>query len=123
MYRNSLELKELLVENSLPRWLSGKESACRAGDVGSVPGLGKSPREGLTTHSRILAWEIPWTEEPGGLQSVEMERVRYDFMTKQQQLAENRGAARYPTVCRTPSQQRMMPIQMPLVIKERSFEL
>ena len=46
MYRNSLESKQLLVENSLPRWLSGKESACNAGDVGSVPGLGKSPREG-----------------------------------------------------------------------------
>ena len=46
MYRNSLESKQLLVENSLPRWLSGKEFACNAGDVGSVPGLGKSPREG-----------------------------------------------------------------------------
>ena len=46
MYRNSLESKQLLVENSLPRWLSGKESACNAGDVGSVPGLGKFPREG-----------------------------------------------------------------------------
>ena len=31
----------------------------------------------MDTHSRILAWEIPWTEEPGGLQSIELQRVRY----------------------------------------------
>ena len=47
----------------LSRWLSGKESAC---DVGSTPGSGKSPGGGMATHSSILAWEIPWTEEPGG---------------------------------------------------------
>ena len=32
----------------------------------------------MATHSSILAWRIPWTEEPGGLQSVELQRVRYD---------------------------------------------
>ena len=32
----------------------------------------------MATHSSILAWEIPWTEEPGGLQSVESQRVRHD---------------------------------------------
>ena len=48
----------------------GKESACNAGDLGSIPGLGRSPGEGMATHSSILAWEIPWTEEPGGLQSM-----------------------------------------------------
>ena len=31
--------------------------------------------EGMSTHSRILAWRIPWTEEPGGLQSMELQRV------------------------------------------------
>ena len=36
-------------------------------DVGSIPGLGRSPGEGNGTPSSILAWEIPWTEEPGGL--------------------------------------------------------
>ena len=36
-----------------------KESACNAGDLGSIPGLGRSPEEGLTTHSSILAWKIP----------------------------------------------------------------
>ena len=34
--------------------------------------------EGMTTHSRILAWEIPWTEEPGGLQSMGWQGVRHD---------------------------------------------
>ena len=37
------------------------------------------------THSSILAWNIPWTEEPGGLQSVGSQRVRLDLVTKQQQ--------------------------------------
>ena len=34
--------------------------------------------EGMATHSSILAWRIPWTEEPGGLQSMELQRVGYD---------------------------------------------
>ena len=37
----------------------------------------------MTTHFRILAWEIPWTEEPGGLQSIRLQRVRHDLVTKQ----------------------------------------
>ena len=36
-------------------------------DVGSIPGSGRSPGEGNGTHSSILAWRTPWTEEPGGL--------------------------------------------------------
>ena len=35
-------------------------------------------KKGMTTHSRILAWEIPWTEKPGGLQSIRTQRVRHD---------------------------------------------
>ena len=60
----------------LPRWCSGKESACQAGDAGSIPG------EGNDNPLSILAWEIPWTEEPGGLQSVGLQRVRYNLATK-----------------------------------------
>ena len=49
-----------------------------AGDVGSVPGLGRSPGvQEVATHSSILAWRIPWTEEPGGLQSKGSKRVRH----------------------------------------------
>ena len=40
-----------------------------AGDAGSVPGSGRSPGGGNGNLLRILAWKIPWTEEPGGLQS------------------------------------------------------
>ena len=40
---------------------AGKESACNAGDLGSIPGLGRSPGEGKGTHSSNLAWRILWT--------------------------------------------------------------
>ena len=39
-------------------------------DTGWIPGLGRSPIEGNATHSSILAWEITWTEESGGSQSM-----------------------------------------------------
>ena len=44
-----------------PGGSGGKESACNAGDLGSIPGLGRSPGEGKGYHSSILAWRIPWT--------------------------------------------------------------
>ena len=37
--------------------------------------------KGMATHSSILAWKIPWTEEPGGLLSMEVQRVRYNLVT------------------------------------------
>ena len=40
----------------------------------------------MAAHCSILAWRIPWTEEPGGLQSMESEGVRYNLVTKQRQL-------------------------------------
>ena len=46
--------------------------------------LERSLEEDMATHSSILAWEIPWTEEPGGLQSVGLQRVGYNLATKQQ---------------------------------------
>ena len=49
-----------------------------AGDVDLIPGLGRSPGEGNTTHSSVLAWRIPWTEEPVGLQSMGSQRVGHD---------------------------------------------
>ena len=42
-------------------------------------------KEEMATHSSILAWEILWTEEPGGLQSMGLKRVGCDLMIKQQQ--------------------------------------
>ena len=66
-----------------------KNPPANTGDVGSTPGLGRSPEEGMTTHSSILAWETPWTEEPGGLQSMGSQRVEQDLATKQQQPGSN----------------------------------
>ena len=39
----------------------------------------------MATHSSILAWRIPWTKQPGGLQSIGLQRVGHDLVTKQQQ--------------------------------------
>ena len=47
-----------------------KEFACNVGNPGSVPVSGRSPGGRQATHSSTLAWRIPWTEEPGGLQSM-----------------------------------------------------
>ena len=52
----------------------GKDSVCSAGDLGWEDPLEK----GMATHSIILAWRIPWTEELRGLQSMGLQRVRYD---------------------------------------------
>ena len=97
---------------------ASKESACNAGDPGSIPGSGSSPEEGIgyplqyfgaslvaqmgknlsamqetwirplgwedpleegmATHSSILAWRIPWSEKPVGLQSMGLQRVGCD---------------------------------------------
>ena len=59
----------------------GKESVCNTGDLGLITGLGRSPEKGMATHSSILAWRIPWTEEPGGLRSTGLQRVGHDCVT------------------------------------------
>ena len=61
-----------------PGGLDGKEYAYRAGDPGSIPGSGRSLGKEMATHSSILAWRIPWTEDPGGLQSMGSQRVGHD---------------------------------------------
>ena len=54
-----------------------KQSTCDAGDMGSTPGLGRFPgEENGNPLLHILAWKIPWTEEPGGLQSMGYQRVQ-----------------------------------------------
>jgi len=62
----------------LPWWLSGKESACNAGDMGSMPGSGTYPGKGKGNPLSILAWRIPWTEEPYGPRSIGSQRVGRD---------------------------------------------
>ena len=58
-----------------------KNPPASAGDVrdtGSILGSGNPLKEGMATHSRILAWRVPWTEEPGELQSTGSHRVGHD---------------------------------------------
>ena len=64
---------------------SGKEPACRCrrlGDSGSIPGSGRPLEEGMATHSSTLAWRIPWTEEPGGLESIRSRKSWKQLATK-----------------------------------------
>ena len=58
-----------------------------------IPSLGwEDPlKKGMATHSSILAWRIPWTEQPGGLQSMGSQRVRLDLATEH---------THFPFVCR-----------------------
>ena len=53
-------------------------NAGATGDLGSVLGSGRPLEEETATHSSIRAWEVPWTEEPGGLQSTGLQRVGHD---------------------------------------------
>ena len=59
----------------------GKESACNAGDQLRSLGQEDPLEKGTATHSSILAWRIPWTEEPSGLQSMGSQRVRHNCTT------------------------------------------
>ena len=66
------------VRIGLPQWLSGKEFTCNSEATGLIPESGRSLEEGMATHSSILAWRIPWTEEPGRLQSMGLQRVGHN---------------------------------------------
>ena len=114
--KSESEVTQLFLKRSSPGSSADKESACNAGDPSSIPGLGRSPVEGIgyalqyswislvaqtvknlpvmretwirslswedplemgmTTYSNIVAWRIPWTEEPGMLQPMGSQRVR-----------------------------------------------
>ena len=60
-----------------PGGSDGQESTYNAGDPGSL-GQEDPPGEGNATHSSIPTWRIPWAEEPGGLQSMGLQRVGHD---------------------------------------------
>ena len=97
----------IIIFKDFPDGFAGKDfagNAEEAGVVGSIPGLGRCLRgrngnplqyyweiqvwslgredpleKGMATHSSILTWKIPWTEEPGGLQSMGSQRVRHNW--------------------------------------------
>ena len=64
----------------MAQWV--KNLPVNTGDTGLIPGLEDLLEEEMATHSSILAWKIPWTEEPVGLQSTWSQRVRYNLVTE-----------------------------------------
>ena len=88
-----------------------KNLPANAGDVGSIPGSGKSPGVGNGNPLQCSCWEIPWTEELGRLQSMRSQRIRQDSATKQQTPRQTphriggkpdmqRSCLAFPTSCR-----------------------
>ena len=86
--KNVSKLKLRVSSNRLPKsWLIGKEYSCqgrRGGRLRFNPsslleGQEEPLEEEIATHSSILAWKSPWTEEPGGLQSLGSQRVRHSW--------------------------------------------
>ena len=75
---------------SLNRWGFPGDSAVKnppanagdARDMSSIPRSGRVPGGSMATHSSILAWEIPWPEEPEGIQSMGSQRVIHNLVTK-----------------------------------------
>ena len=61
-----------------PQWLRGKESTCQAGNSGSISGSERSLGEENGNPLQFSCLENPWTEEPGGLQTVVLQRVGQD---------------------------------------------
>ena len=74
VYRMRASLAAQMVKNLRATWETW------VGPLGREDLLEKE----MTTHSNILAWRIPWTEEPGRLQSMGSQKVRHDWVTEQQ---------------------------------------
>ena len=77
-------LSKLWEIGGFPDGSDGKEYACSVETWVQSLGWEDPLEEGMATHSTIPAWRIPRTEEPGGLQSMGLQRVRHDLTTKQQ---------------------------------------
>ena len=71
----------IYIDKELPPWWFRWLRICIEGDLGLIPGLERSPGEGNGYPLHIFAWRIPWTEEPGGLQSMGLQRVRQGWVT------------------------------------------
>ena len=63
-----------------------KNPRANEGDAGLIPRLGRSLEKEMATYSSILTWEIPWTEEPDGPQSMGLQRVEHDLVTEQEEI-------------------------------------
>ena len=86
---------DLTSMGGFPAGSENKASACKAGDPGLIPGLGRSLEMEMATHSSILAWRIPWTEEPAGLQSTGSQRVGHNRATSLHSFCQGHETHRY----------------------------
>ena len=78
LYNDSNSLECFYGNQDFPGGLDGKASVYNMGDLGSIPGQGRSPGEGNGNPLSTIAWKIPWTEEPDRLQSMGSQRIEYD---------------------------------------------
>ena len=78
----NIELFHYLYHPMLIGGSDGKESACNTGDLGSIIGSGRSLEKWIVIHTSILAWRIPWRENPGRLQSTGSQRVGHEWAHK-----------------------------------------
>ena len=105
-----------------PGGSEGKESACNTGDLGSAPRVGKIPwRRTWQPTPGFLPAESPWTEEPGGLRSKELQRVGREDMTERLSTAHNHieGSSGSSAVKNLPAMRQM---QVQLLSQEDSLE-
>ena len=82
-----------------PGGSEGKESVHNVGDLGLIPGLGRSSGEGNCYPLPYVAWRIPWTEEPGGLQSKGSQRVGHDWATFTLGISGDKSKVLIPCCC------------------------
>ena len=80
-----LNIEYTPTQEGFPGGLAGKESACqcRRHKRHGFPSFPFLLEKEMATHSRILAWGIPWLEKPGGLQSMGSQRIRHNLVTEQ----------------------------------------
>ena len=81
--KKSFHLLKALYVEEFPRWLSGKESVCIARDACSIPGLERSPGEGIGNSPQCSCLGNPRTEDPGRLWFTGLQRLRHHQVTKQ----------------------------------------
>ena len=105
----SLIFSFTLLSPGFPRWLSGKDPPAYKGDAGhtgSIPRSGRSPGGGHGNPLQYSCWKIFWTEEPGKLQSMGLQRVRHDWaLTRMCTLPTNTFLSVYQAslICALPS--------------------
>ena len=85
-WKTNFETDYILHARIFPGGSVVKNLSANARDTGSIPGLGRSPgRKWQPSPVFFLSWEIPWTEESGGLPSMGSQKVRYDLVTEKYQ--------------------------------------